>query len=41
MEGCIFNEQRIIQTTDHVFWAIQFTRNIPEDDEQYFLEITT
>ena len=41
MKGCIFNEQRIIQTTGYVFWAIQLTRNILENDEQYFPEVTT
>ena len=41
MEGRIFNKQRIIQTTGHVFWAMQFTRKILEDDEQHFPRITT
>ena len=36
-----FNKQGVIQTTGHILWVIQFTRNIPEDDEQYFLGITT
>ena len=36
MESCFPDQQGIIQTQSHVFWIIQFTRNIPEDDEQYF-----
>jgi len=33
MEGHIPNEQRAIQTTDHIFQTMQFTGNIPKDDE--------
>ena len=33
MEGHIPDEQRIIQTTGHVFQAMQFIRNISKDDE--------
>ena len=40
MKGHIFTEQRVIQTTGHVLWIIQFARNIPKDNEQYFLEVT-
>ena len=40
MEGHIFNKQGTIQTTSHILWIIQFTGNIPEDDEQYLLRVT-
>jgi len=33
MESSLFDEQRIIQTTGHVFWTVQVTGNIPKDDE--------
>ena len=36
MEGSIFNEQRVIWTKSNIFWTMQFTKNIPKDDEQYF-----
>ena len=35
MESCIPNQQRIIRTTSHVFWAMQLTRNVSTNDEQY------
>ena len=40
MESHILDEQRIIQTTGYVLWAIQLARNVPKDDEQYFLGVT-
>ena len=40
MESCIPNQQRIIRTTSDVLWVMQFTENIPKDDEQYILGIT-
>ena len=40
MEDSFSDEQRIIQTTSDVFWTMQLARDIPKDDEQYFLEIT-
>ena len=33
MEGSIPNKQRAIQTTGHILRTIQFTRNIPKNDE--------
>ena len=33
MEGYIPNKQRAIQTTGYIFWTMQFTRNVPKDDE--------
>ena len=41
MESCILNQQGIIQATSYVFWVMQFTRNIPKDDEQHFLRATS
>ena len=41
MESCIINQQGIIQATSYVFWVMQFTRNIPKDDEQHFLRATS
>jgi len=41
MEGCILHKQETIQTTSHVLWTVQFTRDIPEDDEQYLLRVTS
>jgi len=40
MEGCILNKQGTIQTTSHILWTVQFTGNIPEDNEQYLLRVT-
>ena len=40
MESCLFNKQRPIQTTSHVLWIVQFTRNIPKNDEQYLSRTT-
>ena len=33
MEGSIPNKQRAIQTIGHVLQIMQFTGNIPKDDE--------
>ena len=33
MEGHIPDKQRAIQTTSHILWIMQFTRNIPKNDE--------
>jgi len=41
IEDCILNKQGIIQITSYVLWTVQFTRNIPEDDEQYLLRVTS
>jgi len=41
MEGCILNEQGTIQATSHVFWAMQFARNISKDNKQYLLRVTS
>jgi len=41
MESCFPDQQEIIKTQSHVFWIMQFTRNIPEDDEQHFQKIIT
>ena len=40
MKSHIPDKQRIIQTSDHVLWTMQFTRNIPKNGEQYLLRIT-
>ena len=40
MEDCFLNQQEIIQTESHVFWIMQFTRNILKDDKQHFIRIT-
>jgi len=40
MESCIFNQQGTIQTSSYVFQIMQLARDIPKDDEQYFLGIT-
>ena len=40
MESSIPNEQKVIQTTSDVFWIIQFTWNIPKNDEQYLPRTT-
>jgi len=36
MEGCIPDQQGIIQTSSDVLWTMQFARNVSKDDEQYF-----
>jgi len=36
MESCFPGKQKIIQTQSHVFQIIQLTKNILEDDGQYF-----
>ena len=41
MESYIFNQQGTIWISSHVFQIIQLTRDIPKDDEQYFLRITS
>ena len=33
MEGHILNKQGIIWTTSDVLWIVQFTRDIPKNDE--------
>ena len=38
MESSIPNEQRIIQTKSYLFWIVQFSRNISENDNLYILE---
>ena len=41
MKSYVFNQQRVIQTTGHIFWVMQFTRDIPENDEQYLPRVTS
>ena len=41
MESYIFNQQGTIRISSHVFQIMQLTRDIPKDDEQYFLRITS
>ena len=41
MESCIFNQQGTIQTSSHIFQIMQLARNIPKDNKQYFLGITS
>ena len=41
MKSCILNQQRVIRATGHVFWVMQFTGDIPENNEQYLLRATT
>ena len=36
MKGRIPDQQEIIQTSSNVLQTMQFTRNVPKDDEQYF-----
>ena len=40
MEDHVLNKQGTIQTVSHILWTVQFTRNVPEDDEQYLLRVT-
>ena len=40
IESSFLNKQEFIQTTSHVLWTVQLTRNISKDDEQHFLRIT-
>ena len=40
MEGSFPNKQETIQTTSDVFWTMQFTGNIPENDKKHFLGVT-
>ena len=40
MESCILNQQRIIQTPSYILRTMQFVRDIPENDEQYFPRVT-
>ena len=40
MEGYILNKQGTIRTTSHRLWTVQFTGDVPEDDEQYLLRVT-
>ena len=39
MEGRIPHEQRTIRTPSDVLRTMQFTRNIPKNDEQHFQEL--
>ena len=41
MESSFLDEQEIIQTTGHIFWTVQFTSNVPKDDEQHIPEAVT
>ena len=41
MEGHILDQQETIQTTSNVFWTMQLARNLPKDDEQYVLGISS
>jgi len=41
MKSRVFNQQGTIQTSSHVFQIMQLARDIPKDDEQYFLRITS
>ena len=41
MEGSFPDKQRVIWATSNVFWIMQLARNIPKDDEQYFLGIAS
>ena len=40
MESSFPDKQRIVQTASNVFWIMQLTRDISEDDEQHLLRIT-
>ena len=40
MESYLLDKQRSIQTTSHIFWIMQFTRNIPKNNKQYIQETT-
>ena len=35
MEGCIPDQQRIVQISSDILWTVQFTGNFSMDDEQY------
>ena len=39
IESCLLDQQRIIQTQNHIFWIMQLSKNILEDDEQHFQRI--
>ena len=41
MEGYILNKQGTIRTTSHILWTVQFTGDVPEDDEQYLPRVTS
>ena len=41
MESCILNKQGTIQTISYVFWTVQFTGNLLEDDKQYLPGVTS
>ena len=41
MEGRILNKQGTIQTASYVLWTVQFTGDIPKDNEQYLLRVTS
>ena len=40
IESCILNQQWVIQATGHIFQVMQFTGNIPKNDEQYLPRVT-
>ena len=40
MKGHILNKQRTIWAIGYVFWTMQFTRDVPKNDEQHFLRTT-
>ena len=41
MEGHIPHQQRTVQTSSDVLWIMQFARNVPKDDKQHFLRVTS
>ena len=41
MESGFPHKQRVIRAPSDVFWTMQFTRNIPKNDEQHFLRTTS
>ena len=41
MEGSFPDEQRTIRTPSDVLWIMQFTGNIPKNDEQHFPRTTS
>ena len=41
MESGFPHEQRTIRTPSDIFWIMQFTGNIPKNDEQHFPRATS
>ena len=41
MESHVFNQQGSIRTSSHIFQIMHLTRDIPKDNEKYFLGITS